>query len=148
MKIKNKKIITKKTNSFEETKEIGKFLGQKIKFIKKTVIILLEGEMGSGKTCFTKGLAQALGIKNNINSPTFVLMKTYFGFKRNLHHLDIYRFILKLENLEELLEEVETGDVLVIETYQDLRKLFSNFNFRVKIDYLSENQRNILIELN
>ncbi|CAP18385.1 P-loop hydrolase [Candidatus Phytoplasma mali] len=148
MQTQNKKIISKKTNSFEETKEIGKFLGQKIKFIKKTVIVLLEGKIGSGKTSFTKGLAKSLGIKKNINSPTFVLMKTYFGSTRNLHHIDIYRFVLKPENLEELLEEVEIGDVLVIETYQDLRKLFSNFNFRVKIDYLSENQRNILIELN
>ncbi len=54
-------------------------------------IILLNGDLGAGKTTFTKGLALALGIQENITSPTFTFMKSYEGGRLPLYHFDMYR---------------------------------------------------------
>ena len=54
------------------------------------MIICLNGELGSGKTLFTKGFAKALGIKDNITSPTFSIIKEYAG-ELPLYHMDVYR---------------------------------------------------------
>ncbi|MEG1395098.1 MAG: tRNA (adenosine(37)-N6)-threonylcarbamoyltransferase complex ATPase subunit type 1 TsaE [Clostridia bacterium] len=62
-------------------------------------IILLNGELGAGKTTFTKGLAKALGITEVVTSPTFTFMKSYCG-RLNLYHFDMYR----VENEDELFE--------------------------------------------
>ncbi|PLS17239.1 tRNA (adenosine(37)-N6)-threonylcarbamoyltransferase complex ATPase subunit type 1 TsaE [Bacillus sp. M6-12] len=53
-------------------------------------VIALEGDLGAGKTTFTKGLASGLGIKRNVNSPTFTIIKEYQG-KMPLYHMDVYR---------------------------------------------------------
>ena len=54
------------------------------------MIICLNGELGSGKTVFTKGIANALGIKETITSPTFSIIKEYEG-ELPLYHMDVYR---------------------------------------------------------
>nr|WP_233129821.1 tRNA (adenosine(37)-N6)-threonylcarbamoyltransferase complex ATPase subunit type 1 TsaE [Domibacillus epiphyticus] len=53
-------------------------------------VLLLEGDLGAGKTTFTQGLAAALGVKKNVNSPTFTIIKEYKG-KYPLYHMDVYR---------------------------------------------------------
>ena len=55
------------------------------------MIICLNGELGSGKTIFVKGFAQALGIKDNITSPTYNLVKEYDSGESRLYHMDVYR---------------------------------------------------------
>jgi len=85
-----KKIIT---NSEKETVELAKKYASKLK---GREVIGLIGELGAGKTIFTKGLAAGLGVKQTITSPTFVLMKIYpirnSKFEiRNLVHIDAYR---------------------------------------------------------
>lgn len=62
-------------------------------------IILLNGELGAGKTTFTKSLAKALGVNDIVTSPTFAFMKEYFG-KYKISHYDMYR----AENQDELFE--------------------------------------------
>ena len=69
------------TLELEENMESEKFPG---------MIICLNGELGSGKTIFVKGFAKALGIKENITSPTFNLVKEYDG-EAKLYHMDVYR---------------------------------------------------------
>ena len=54
-------------------------------------IILARGTLGAGKTAFGQGLALGLGVKNNVNSPTFNIMKVYQGKKLNFYHIDAYR---------------------------------------------------------
>lgn len=66
---------------------------------------MLSGELGAGKTTFTKGLAEALGIKKTVLSPTFTIIKEYEGGRLRLYHLDMYR----LENIAEL-EELGVED--------------------------------------
>ena len=54
-------------------------------------VLLLSGDLGSGKTTFTRGLAAGAGFKGRVSSPTFVLAKIYRGGRVRLHHLDLYR---------------------------------------------------------
>ncbi|MGA9233007.1 MAG: tRNA (adenosine(37)-N6)-threonylcarbamoyltransferase complex ATPase subunit type 1 TsaE, partial [Exiguobacterium oxidotolerans] len=53
-------------------------------------LLTLEGDLGAGKTTFTKGLAKGLGIERTVNSPTFTILKQYDG-RVNLNHFDVYR---------------------------------------------------------
>lgn len=64
-------------------------------------MILLEGELGAGKTAFCRGFARVLGISGNINSPTFNLLNVYEGERGRLYHYDLYR-ISAPEDLHEL----------------------------------------------
>ena len=57
----------------------------------KNMVICLIGELGSGKTVFTKGFADGLGIEENITSPTFNIIKEYTSGEMDLYHMDVYR---------------------------------------------------------
>ena len=76
--------------SFSEdiTFEIGKKLGEKAD---KGDIICLEGDLGVGKTIFTKGFAAGLNIEENIDSPTFTIVQEYTEGRLSLYHFDVYR---------------------------------------------------------
>lgn len=80
-------MITFKTKTAEETIELGKKIGS---LLKKGDIIAMQGTLAAGKTTITKGIAQALEIKDNITSPTFCLISEYEG-KMPLYHMDVYR---------------------------------------------------------
>lgn len=72
----------------EDTEELGYRLGSTCK---GGEVFLLVGELGAGKTYFSKGLARGLGIKEVVTSPTFNIMKLYQGKKLTLCHIDAYR---------------------------------------------------------
>ncbi len=75
------------TNSAEETIELGKKIGS---FLKGGEIFAMQGTLAAGKTTITKGIAQALNVKDEITSPTFCLISEYEG-KIPLYHMDVYR---------------------------------------------------------
>ncbi|MCT4688643.1 tRNA (adenosine(37)-N6)-threonylcarbamoyltransferase complex ATPase subunit type 1 TsaE [Vallitalea sp.] len=77
-----------KSFSADETKKIGKELGQDAK---KGQIYCLIGDLGVGKTVFTKGFAEGLGIDEHITSPTFTIVNEYHTDKFNFNHFDVYR---------------------------------------------------------
>src|SRR5260370_37372469 len=92
------------SHSAAQTQRIGMRLGE---LLQGGELILLDGKLGTGKTTFTQGLAQGMGITENINSPTFTLLKEYPGQLRPglpprrgpaLYHFDLYR----LDNTEEI----------------------------------------------
>ncbi|UQS87470.1 tRNA (adenosine(37)-N6)-threonylcarbamoyltransferase complex ATPase subunit type 1 TsaE [Nicoliella spurrieriana] len=67
-------------------------LGQAIApYLKPEDLILLDGDLGAGKTTFTKGLAAGLGIKRNVKSPTFTIIREYQDGRLPLYHMDAYR---------------------------------------------------------
>jgi tRNA threonylcarbamoyladenosine biosynthesis protein TsaE len=78
---------TKLSSSEEETYSLGFEFG---KTLKGGEVIALEGQLGAGKTVFTKGLAAALGVKATVTSPTFTLLNVYKG-NMTLCHIDAYR---------------------------------------------------------
>ena len=79
--------LTFHTSSAEETIELGKKIGS---LLKKGDIIAMQGTLAAGKTTITKGIAQSLGVKDEITSPTFCLISEYEG-KMPLYHMDVYR---------------------------------------------------------
>lgn len=96
-----------------DTKDTILFAKKLANLLQPKDVIALEGDLGAGKTTFTKGLAEGLGIDKNINSPTFTIIKEYEG-KIPLYHMDVYR----LEDTEEDLgfDEYFYGDgVTVVE---------------------------------
>jgi len=81
----------------DNTRQIGQLLGN---LIYKGSVIQLDGYLGAGKTVFVKGLARGLGLDEEPNSPTFVILSVYEG-KLPLFHFDFYR-LSKIEELEDL----------------------------------------------
>ena len=96
----------------EQTMMIGQKLAP---YLQAKDVILLDGDLGAGKTTFTKGLALGLGIKRNIKSPTFTIIREYQDGRLPLYHMDVYR--LEDGGGDELgLEEYFNGDgVSVVE---------------------------------
>ncbi len=76
------------SNSPEETGNIGKNLAESVK---AGTVICLNGDLGVGKTVFTKGFAKGLGITEPVVSPTFTIMQSYTEGKMPLYHFDVYR---------------------------------------------------------
>ncbi len=95
------------TYSPEETLEIGKLLGENAA---PREVYALIGDLGAGKTVFTKGFAQGLGIEEPVNSPTFTILQIYEEGRIPLYHFDVYR-IEEPEEMEEVgFDEYIDGD--------------------------------------
>lgn len=97
----------------DETKALGAEIGRRCR---GGEIVLLNGDLGAGKTTLAKGIALGLGIKAEILSPAFTLVKTYVGGRLDLHHFDLYRIEdpSELENIGAE-EYFDLGGVCVIE---------------------------------
>ena len=123
------------TYSEEETIESEKF---------PNMIICLHGDLGSGKTVFTKGIAKALGIDENITSPTFNIIKEYDG-ELPLYHMDLYR----LEEVEEDLgiEDYFTkGGVVVIEWADIIKDKLPEERLDINIKIVNDEVRVLYIK--
>ncbi|MFH0840952.1 MAG: tRNA (adenosine(37)-N6)-threonylcarbamoyltransferase complex ATPase subunit type 1 TsaE [bacterium] len=129
--------MKKITKTEKETIALAKKLAQS--FVGGEVVGLI-GDLGAGKTIFTKGIASGLGIKNNINSPTFVLMKVYpikKGSIKNFVHIDAYR-INNYKDLEVIGADEYFNDPksLVVVEWADRVKLKSKIK-KAKLIYLT-----------
>lgn len=80
-------MITLKTNTAEETIELGRKIGR---LLTKGDVIAMQGTLAAGKTTITKGIAESLGVTDTITSPTFCIISEYSG-KMPLYHMDVYR---------------------------------------------------------
>ena len=99
-----------KTINSEETSNLAERLAQ---LLQPGDVIALEGDLGAGKTTFTKGLAKGLEVKKTVNSPTFTIIKEYNG-RLPLYHMDVYRVADAFEDLG--FDEYFEGDgVTVVE---------------------------------
>ena len=100
-------------HSPDDTRQIA---GAIAEFIRPGDLIVLAGEMGSGKTLFTQALGRALGVSEPITSPTFNLLHSYSGGRLRLHHADLYR-LDRTGELADLGLDVlqESGGVVVVE---------------------------------
>ncbi|MFI3329316.1 MAG: tRNA (adenosine(37)-N6)-threonylcarbamoyltransferase complex ATPase subunit type 1 TsaE [bacterium] len=133
------KIIKTKNNL--ETIAVGNKIGQSLK---GGDVILLSGDLGAGKTTFTKGIGEALNIKRVINSPTFTIVKEYQG-NHKLIHMDLYR----LEQLEMDIEEYFNEDnICVCEWPKDNMEVLNYEHISIEIYRTSDNEREIKIKTN
>ena len=112
------------------------------------MVICLVGELGSGKTVFTKGFAAALGIEDTITSPTFNIIKEYQSGELPLYHMDVYR--LEDASADDIgLDEYFNGDgVSVVEWSQFIDDELPNEYLIIHIikDEQNDDQRKIVIE--
>lgn len=137
------------TKSAQETKKAGEFLAQEIIKSKKTLIIGLEGELGSGKTTFIQGMAKGLKIKERITSPTFVIMKKFkFGPVSHLkyfYHIDCYR--VQSKDLLDLgfKEIISQPNIVVIEWAEKIKKILPKDTFWIRFEYLDKYKREIIL---
>ncbi len=107
------------------------------------MIICLDGELGSGKTVFTKGIANALGVKESITSPTFTIIKEYDG-ELPLYHMDVYRLNGNVEGTG--IEEYFTkGGVVVIEWADTIKDILPEERLDIKFKVVGENTRVLIL---
>ena len=104
-------------------------------------VVILDGDMGAGKTLFSKGVALGLGIEEEVTSPTYAYMNDYDG---RLFHYDCYR-IESVEQAEQLglADYFDMGGICLIEWAQNIAPLLARVVKRVKITKISENEREI-----
>ena len=98
----------KHVTSLEETERFGQRLGE---LVQAQDVITLEGDLGAGKTTFTKSFAKGLGVERNVNSPTFTILKQYVG-RLPFNHLDVYRLADSDEDLG--WDELFYGDAVTV----------------------------------
>ena len=125
-----------RTTSLEQTQDIAYKIG---KWVSNGMILTLEGDLGAGKTTFTKGLAKGLGINRNVNSPTFNIIKDYQG-RIPLYPMDLYRLESGGDDIG--LDDYLFGDgVCVIEWASRIEDLLPMERLDIKIFREGENQR-------
>ena len=130
------------TRNEEETMEIAQNIESE-KF--PNMIISLSGDLGRGKTVFTRGFANALGIDENITSPTFNIIKEYTGDEMDLYHMDLYRLNGDVKNLG--IEEYFTkGGVVIIELADLIEDYLPEERLDIKIKVIDEDTRVLIIE--
>lgn len=107
------------------------------------MVICLNGELGSGKTIFTKGFANALGIDETVTSPTFNIIKEYAG-ELPLYHMDVYRLDGNTEGVG--IEEYFTkGGVVIIEWANTIKDILPEDRLDIKFKIAGENTRVLVI---
>ena len=128
------------TNSEIETVELAQnFESEKF----ENMVICLDGELGSGKTVFTKGIANALGIDETITSPTFTIIKEYTTGEMPLYHMDVYRLDGKTEGVG--IEEYFTKGIVVIEWANTIKDILPKERLEIKFKVVDENRRTLII---
>ena len=117
---------------------------------KEATVVLLEGELGAGKTAFTKAMAKTLGIKDVVRSPTFIIQKIYRLKNKKyscLIHIDAYRFKeareAKVLELEDLFKNPR--NIIVIEWPQNIFSVLPTKAHRIDFTFIDESKRKIKI---
>ena len=135
------------THSAEETIELGRQLAP---LLRDSRIVLLHGDLGSGKTTVVKGIAEAFAAaeQEDVTSPTFTLVHEYRGAERNIFHLDLYR-IETLRELETLgLDDLirEEGNLLLIEWGEKFERLVAERDVEIAIERLGDEDRRVTLD--
>lgn len=140
-------IITKST---DETQAVAKNIAQEIITNTRANLVLLEGELGGGKTTFSQGFVAGLGVLQNVTSPTFVIMKTYLipDSEYKIYHLDLYRLNQEWEVLDlgimDLLQNPK--NILLVEWASKTPKLWENLpHTKISFEVLNATERAINI---
>ena len=128
------------THSPEETEALGQEFGATLR---AGDVVLLEGELGSGKTTFVKGLAKACGVKSMVRSPTFALMHRYRG-DPDVIHIDLYREESPA-SLEDLALDEQDDAVIVVEWPKGLTDARFERARRVILEHIDEGTRRIAL---
>ena len=131
------------THSPEETEKIGAALAQKLN---AGTVIAYRGDLGAGKTAFTRGLARGLGYRESVTSPTYTIVNEYLGGRLPLFHFDMYR-LGSADDLWDIGWEdyLDRGGICAVEWSENVQEAMEGA-ISVSIAKLDENTRRITIE--
>ena len=131
------------TNSPEETERVGASLG---KMLRAGTVIAYEGDLGAGKTAFTRGLARGLGYRDPVTSPTYTIVNEYLGGRLPLFHFDMYR-LSSSDDLWDIGWEdyLERGGICAVEWSENVADALENA-IRIRIEKTGDESRRITIE--
>lgn len=131
------------TNSSAQTEKVAENLAQ---LLHGGEVIAFTGDLGAGKTCFTRGLARGLGFQGTVTSPTFALVNEYTGGRVPLYHFDMYR-VNTWEDLYSTgyFDYMDAGGILAVEWSENIDNALNNDTIYVKINKISETEREIEI---
>ena len=110
----------------------------------ENMVICLDGELGSGKTVFTKGIANALGIEESITSPTFTIIKEYITGEMPLYHMDVYRLDGNTEGIG-IEEYFNKKGIVVIEWSKTIKDILPDERLEIKFKIVDDNKRVLVI---
>ena len=131
------------SHSPEETQKLGRCLGE---IARPGDVFLLVGDLGSGKTCLTQGIAWGLGIKEYALSPSFVIIRELYG-RLPLYHIDLYRLDRIEESMDLGLDDYLYGrGVCVVEWAEKALSLMPKERLLIRLDYLSDTERRFRLE--
>ena len=129
------------THSEFETIEIAQnFESEKF----PNMIICLDGDLGSGKTVFAKGIANGLGINEPVTSPTFTVIKEYLEGEMPMYHMDVYRLDGNTDGVG-IEEYFEKGGIVLIEWAASIKDILPEERLDIKFKVLDENKRMLII---
>lgn len=136
--------MVKITKSPEETIEFGKKVGE---LLKGGEVIAYTGDLGAGKTTFTRGLAVGFGVGDDVTSPTFALVNEYRKNGKTLCHFDMYR-ICGVDDLETtgFYDYMDGESVLAVEWSENIRDALPENTILIDIQRLDEDVRKITIK--
>ena len=131
------------TNSPEETEKIGERLAR---ILKPGTILAYRGDLGAGKTAFTRGLARGLGCGETVTSPTYTIVNEYLGGRLPLFHFDMYR-LASADDLWDIGWEdyLDRGGVCAVEWSENVAQAMEDA-IVVTIEKLGENTRRIILK--
>ena len=131
------------TNTPEQTEAVGQALG---KVIKPGTILAFTGDLGAGKTAFTRGLARGLGAEDRVTSPTYTIVNEYLSGRLPLFHFDMYR-LGSSDELWDIGWEVylDRGGVCAVEWSENVSDALEDAVW-VRIEKTGENTRRITLE--
>ncbi len=131
------------THTPEETEALGEKLASALL---GGEVIAFRGDLGAGKTCFTRGLARGLGYTGAVTSPTFAIINEYLGGKFDIYHYDMYR-VTGWEDLYStgFFDYKETGGIIVAEWSENIEGALDENTIFVEIEKLSDTDRKITI---
>ncbi|MCY4403372.1 MAG: tRNA (adenosine(37)-N6)-threonylcarbamoyltransferase complex ATPase subunit type 1 TsaE [Candidatus Poribacteria bacterium] len=134
-----------RTESPDETQAIGEKLGKRLK---PGDVIALIGDLGSGKTCLTQGIARGVGIAQNevVSSPSYILINEYKG-NIPIYHIDLYRLETAAEISDlGLGEYIDSDGICIIEWAERMENGLPNTCITIHITWEDENTRSIKIQ--
>lgn len=141
---KNKVIL--ETHSVQDTQCFGERLGHWVKESGSPLCMALIGDLGTGKTHMSQGIAKGIGVSEDITSPTFSLMNTYMTLAGEIYHFDLYRMddVSELENIG--FYEFTDGQVAIVEWADKFEDELPDETLWIHIDSIDTHSRRITLE--
>jgi tRNA threonylcarbamoyladenosine biosynthesis protein TsaE len=132
------------THSFEETEEIGRRIG---KNLIPPCLVIIDGDLGAGKTCLVRGIVDVLGAGTNVTSPTFSLVCKYNCGWLDVYHFDMYR-VKGLRDLEStgFFDYLEERAIFLVEWGTNVEEFLPKGGIKIWIDRIGEDERVITFD--